>query len=100
MYETRPTSLAALGIPSISLSDDSNRVNDRRLEHIPTNRCLVAKETDSERLRLAIETSLSAGNEPTDRTGRDLLLKDGRSAAAQRLALHIERVKSRASEEE
>ena len=86
--------LAALGIPSISLSDGSNRVNDRRLMCIPTNRSLVVREIDSEKLRLAIETSLSAGAESTSQSSGESRLEDGRVAAAERLAFHIERVKN------
>lgn len=92
--------LAALGIPSISLSNGSNPVNVQRLEHIPTNRGLVVEEIDSEGLRLAIEASLSGGREAAGRADSDIPLQDGRIAAAERLALHIERVKSRASDAE
>ena len=86
--------LAALGVPSLSLSHGYNRINDRCLEHIPTNRGLVVKETDSEKLRLAIEASLSGGRGVANRPDGNVPLQDGRIAAAKRLALHIERVKS------
>ena len=95
--------LAALGIPSISLSDGSNRINVRRLEQIPTNCGLVVKEIDSEKLRLAIEASLSGGGEVANRAAgeeplQNVPLQDGRIAAAARLAFHIERVKTGTSD--
>ena len=97
--------LSVLGIPSISLSDGSNRINVQRLEHIPTNSGLVVKEIDSKGLRLAIEASLSGGGAAADRAAgggplKNVPLQNGRIAAAERLALHIERAKSVANDAE
>ena len=83
--------LAALGIPSISVSYGLNRICDARLVHMPSNTTLIASAIDSERLKQAIETILAAGDAPTDGTSGDSLLKDGRNAAAKRLADQVER---------
>lgn len=90
--------LATLGIPSISLSDGSNRVNVQRLANITSNVTLATGEIDSEQLRQAIEGILDAGVDAPPPSGDESHLEDGRVAAAERLAFHVERVKRNSSE--
>ena len=90
--------LATLGIPSISLSDGSNRVNVQRLAKISSNVLVETSEVDSAQLRQAIEKVLAQGVDSTSDRDGEPHLEDGRVAAAERLAFHIERVKRHSSE--
>jgi UDP-N-acetylglucosamine:LPS N-acetylglucosamine transferase len=90
---TRKTSmeLAALGVPSISLSHGLNRIDDIRVEHIPTNSALQAREIDAAGLAATIAKVLHSPERPHALASNAGFRPEGRTLAAQRLAWHIER---------
>jgi UDP-N-acetylglucosamine:LPS N-acetylglucosamine transferase len=100
---TRQTSmeLAALGIPSISLSHGLNRIDDIRVKHIPTNTALQAGEVTADQLAATIADILKSRDnvrDATTNTGGEANTgatpAGGRVLAAQRLAWHVERIAS------
>ena len=86
--------LAALGVPSISLSHGRNEIDDAVAAKIPTNLALRADSMDGAGLArhiaeiLARESRLSARVQPV------LSAPNGRVAAAKRIAAMIDRVKA------
>ena len=85
--------LAALGIPSISLSYGLNPTDDARVELIATNTALKAKEIDSNLLADCISKLLRANRQAAEPSAPPFRM-DGRKAAAQRLACHIENLRA------
>lgn len=98
---TRITSmeLAALGIPSISLSHGLNRIDDIRIEHIPSNTALQAKDVDAGTLANAIASTLHSPQRPPVPASEVSDGTEGRTLAAERLAWHVERI-ARTTEEQ
>jgi hypothetical protein len=90
--------LAALGIPSISLSHGLNWPDDVRVARIPTNIALDAKTVDSQSLADCIAGVLAAGAGTRIDTPVLATKCNGRRLAAERLALHIDRVQSQQRE--
>lgn len=81
--------LAALGVPSISISHGYNRIDEIRTSRIDTNITIQANEIDSQALARLIEKL-----QPTtvgDSAGHESQFEDGISNAAARLAETLER---------
>jgi UDP-N-acetylglucosamine:LPS N-acetylglucosamine transferase len=91
---TRQTAmeLAALGIPSISLSHGLNRIDDIRVKHIPSNTALEAKELDAGTLASAIASIVNSPERPHAPAPKTGGATEGRTLAAERLAWHVERL--------
>jgi UDP-N-acetylglucosamine:LPS N-acetylglucosamine transferase len=82
--------LAALGIPSISLSFGKNPIDDYRVAHIPTNRAVRARGIDSVQLKELMVQGIARGCIPV----RLDLISRGRRATAERLLEHLQRARS------
>lgn len=94
---TRKTSfeLAALGVPSISLSHGRNPIDDRRVGHIPTNRAVRVAALDGEYLSELLDRAFRmniAGLPPA-------ALVKGRAAILDRLLANLEKVRRLGSEQ-
>lgn len=93
---TRQTAmeLAALGVPSISLSHGLNRIDDMRVKHIASNTAFQAAEVEPHALAATVAALLKSPAEPLAPAANASTLTGGRESAAARLAWHIERIAS------
>ena len=91
---TRKTSmeLAALGIPSISLSHGLNRIDDIRVKHIASNIALQAGEVDAGFLASTIATIVQSPQSTHAAAPGFSGATQGRVLAAERIAQHVERI--------
>ncbi len=90
--------LAALGIPSISISHGHNRIDDVLIERIPTNMPLDARTANPRMLTAAMLEVIreAEGNPVTEPLPTSPPGSEGAMRAAQRLACHIEKLVKRA----
>jgi UDP-N-acetylglucosamine:LPS N-acetylglucosamine transferase len=84
--------LAALGVPSLSVSYGLNPICDLRASRIPTNTALQADQLTSEKLVQVMEELISAFKLAASAQASDQQSLGGRVAAARRLAHHVEKV--------
>lgn len=91
---TRQTALelAALGVPSISLSHGLNRIDDIRVKHIASNTALRAKEVEPTVLAATITSIVKAPEPQHAPAATASRAAQGRALAAERLAWHVERI--------
>jgi hypothetical protein len=85
--------LGALGIPSISVSDGSNKADEVRVSRIPTNSHFQVGEIDAETLAAEILRKLAIAPE-AQTTGTSAA--GGLAFAALRIASHIDSVRKNA----
>jgi UDP-N-acetylglucosamine:LPS N-acetylglucosamine transferase len=93
---TRQTAmeLAALGVPSVSLSHGLNRIDDIRVNQIASNTALQAAEVDPHALAATLAALLKSAADPPAPAANASTLTGGRESAAARLAWHIDRIAS------
>ena len=91
---TRKTSmeLAALGIPSISLSHGLNRIDDIRVKLIPSNTALQAKEVEAAILAGTVTRILHSPERLAGPRPGAAVKTEGRTLTAERLAWHVGRI--------
>jgi len=86
--------LAALGIPSISLSHGLNWPDDVRVARIATNVALDAKTLDSKSLVECIGGILTSHKRTAPMESGAGMKSNGRRLAAERLSFHIDQIQS------
>ncbi len=86
--------LAALGIPSISISQGRNPIDDVLIERIPTNTTLDARTVTPRMLAASIAESLKQARDQVEPLPAGPPDNPGARFAAQRLAGYIEKLKA------
>jgi UDP-N-acetylglucosamine:LPS N-acetylglucosamine transferase len=91
---TRQTAmeLAALGVPSISLSHGLNRIDDIRVARIASNTAFQVKEVDAGVIAATITTMMKAPQQPLVPAADASKVGEGRVLGAERLAWHVEAI--------